>query len=60
MITYEHDWGRIWEPRFDKEDLRRLKERCNLRCSSTCFYTMAHYYDMSTLPDWVMKHVRVG
>jgi MoaA/NifB/PqqE/SkfB family radical SAM enzyme len=60
MITYDHDWGRIWEPRFHKEELQSLKEKCNLNCSSTCFYTMGHYYDMSTLPDWVMKHVRVG
>jgi MoaA/NifB/PqqE/SkfB family radical SAM enzyme len=60
MITYEHDWGRIWEPKFDEEELRSLKEKCLKNCSSTCFYTMGHYYDLSHLPEWIRKHTRVG
>jgi MoaA/NifB/PqqE/SkfB family radical SAM enzyme len=60
MITLDHNWGRIWRPRFDPEELDELKKKCNLNCSSTCFFTMGHYYNMKTLPEWVMKHVRVG
>lgn len=60
MICYEHDWGRIGEPRFEKAELDRLKQRCMSRCSSTCFHTMACYYKFTSLPEWVRKHVRVG
>ena len=60
LITYDDDWGRIGEPRFDGERLRAVKERCRPRCSSTCFFTMAHYYDGRAFPEWVRKHVRVG
>ncbi len=60
MISYDHDWGRIWEPRFDEEELLALKEKCLPHCSSTCFYTMGHYYHLSSLPQWIRKHTRVG
>jgi MoaA/NifB/PqqE/SkfB family radical SAM enzyme len=60
MISYDHDWGRIWEPRFDEDELLALKEKCLPHCSSTCFYTMGHYYHLSYLPQWIRKHTRVG
>lgn len=60
MITYDHDWGRIWGPRFREEDLAALKKRCLPLCSSTCFYTMGHYYNLRCFPQWIRKHVRVG
>jgi MoaA/NifB/PqqE/SkfB family radical SAM enzyme len=60
MITYDHDWGRIWEPNFDEEELRTLKDKCLAKCSSTCFYTMGHYYHLSDFPEWIRKHTRVG
>jgi radical SAM protein with 4Fe4S-binding SPASM domain len=60
MITYEHDWGRIWEHRFNHEELQKLKEKCRPLCSSTCYHTMGHYYHLSSVPQWVCKHMRVG
>ena len=60
LITYEHDWGRIWAPKFNEEELRAVKEQCLPLCSSTCFYTMGHYYNLHTVPEWVRKHTRVG
>ncbi len=60
LISYDHDWGCIGEPRFDEEELRTVRERCLLRCSSTCFYTMGHYYNPRFLPQWIHKHIRVG
>jgi MoaA/NifB/PqqE/SkfB family radical SAM enzyme len=60
MITYDHDWGRIWSPRFVKEELDALKKRCLPLCSSTCFYTMGHYYNLHFFPEWILQHVRVG
>jgi MoaA/NifB/PqqE/SkfB family radical SAM enzyme len=60
LISYDNDWGRIWEPKFDEEELLALKEKCLPHCSSTCFYTMGHYYHLSYLPEWIRKHTRVG
>jgi len=62
MLSYDHDWGRIWEPKWDPEALAALKKNCNPWCSSTCFYTMASYYKTGAgaLGEWVRKHVRVG
>jgi len=60
MITYEYDWGRIWDHRFDREELEKLKEQCRPFCSSTCYHTMGHYYNLSSVPQWVRKHTRLG
>jgi MoaA/NifB/PqqE/SkfB family radical SAM enzyme len=60
LINYEHDWGRIWEPKFDAEELSQIKRRCMSLCSSTCFYNIGHYYRMGPLMEWVRKHARVG
>ncbi len=60
LITYDHDWGRIWEPKFDEAALQSVKKRCMPYCSSTCFHTMAYYYQWRSIPQWVKKHIRVG
>ncbi len=60
LITYDHDWGRIWEPKFDKNELQAVKKNCMPYCSSTCFHTMAYYYKLQSVPQWVRKHIRVG
>jgi hypothetical protein len=60
MITYEHDWGSIWDHKFNSEELRSLKQQCMPFCSSTCYHTMGHYYSLSSVPQWVRKHTRVG
>jgi len=60
LITYNHDWGRIWKPKFGREPLEEVKKKCLLNCSSTCYHTMASYYSMRSLPQWILKHVRVG
>jgi MoaA/NifB/PqqE/SkfB family radical SAM enzyme len=60
LITYEHDWGRIGNPKFDKKELEEVKKNCLPNCSSTCYHTMASYYSMRSLPQWIGKHVRIG
>ncbi len=60
LITYDHDWGRIWEPKFDEGELQAVKQECLPRCSSTCFYTIGHYYNLRAFPEWIRKHLRVG
>jgi MoaA/NifB/PqqE/SkfB family radical SAM enzyme len=60
LITYDHDWGTIWDPKFDEEELKALKKKCLPLCSSTCFFTMGHYYNIRFLPEWIRKHIRVG
>jgi len=60
LITYGHDWGRIWEPKFEEDALQAVKEKCLPQCSSTCYYTMGHYYNLRFLTEWIGKHIRVG
>jgi len=60
LITYDHDWGRIWEPKFDQEELKAVKEKCLPLCSSTCLYTLGHYYNFRSIPEWTRKHIRIG
>lgn len=60
LITYEHDWGRIWAPNLDPNALDEIKQECAPKCLSTCFYTTAHYYQPSESLKWVAKHIRIG
>ena len=60
LMSFDHDWGRIWEPRFVEEELNAVKEHCMPNCASTCYYTMGHYYQAFCIPEWVQKHIRVG
>ncbi len=60
LISYDNDWGRIWEPKFDDRELQSVKKKCLPLCSSTCFYTMGHYYNLRAFPQWIRKHLRVG
>ena len=47
-------------PKFDKDALEEVKKKCVQNCLSTCFYTMGHYYRISEVPKWILKHVRDG
>jgi len=60
LMSYDFDWGRIWEPNFDEEKLRELKKDCVPFCSSTCFYTMGHYYKTRMAYEWIRKHTKAG
>jgi MoaA/NifB/PqqE/SkfB family radical SAM enzyme len=60
MISLDHDWGWVGEPRFDAEELLHLKEKCLPFCSSTCFYNLSHYSGVHAIPELVMKHMRMG
>ena len=60
LITYDYDWGRIWEPRFDPQALMEVRKSCMPKCSSTCYHTIASYYDMNTISQWLVKHARMG
>jgi MoaA/NifB/PqqE/SkfB family radical SAM enzyme len=60
LMTLDQDWGTIWNENFDREVLQTVKEKCLPLCSSTCFHTMGYYYQLSSLPQWVVKHMGVG
>jgi hypothetical protein len=60
LITYDVDWGRIWEPKFDQDRLRDVKKKYLRNCSSTCYHTMGDYYNVRHLPQWIGKYMRVG
>ena len=60
LMPYDYDWGRSCEPRFDREKLMEIKNKCLRQCSSTCFSTIGYYYRLRTLPEWILQHMRVG
>jgi len=60
LICYDHDWGTILRPSFDRRELAEVKKMCLPYCSSTCFHTMGYYYRLQSVPQWVRKHIRVG
>ena len=60
LMSHEHDWGRICEPKFDPEELSAMKEECVPECSSTCYHTMGHYYNPRWIAEWIRKHIRPG
>ena len=53
-----HDWGRIWEPKFDADALRSLKGECMGDCLSTCQYNLGTYcsIDAGTI-RWMWVHM---
>ncbi len=54
----KQDWGNIWTPRFDHEQLETMKRACMTDCLSTCQYTLGHYYAVAYgIPKWIWKHV---
>jgi MoaA/NifB/PqqE/SkfB family radical SAM enzyme len=60
LITHDHDWGTIGDEKFNRDELRAVKEKCLPFCSSTCFQTMGNYYQLSAIPQWIGKHMGVG
>jgi Predicted Fe-S oxidoreductases len=60
LMTLDQDWGTIGNENFDRDVLRAVKEKCLPPCSSTCFHTMGYYYQLSSIPQWVLKHMGVG
>jgi len=60
LMTLDQDWGTIWNENFDRDVLETVKEKCLPLCSSTCFHTMGYYYQLSSVPQWVVKHMGVG
>lgn len=60
LMENGQDWGRIGQPKFDRERLAQCKEKCLPACSSTCFHTMASYYDLKNIPEWIRKNTRMG
>jgi len=60
LMSYDEDWGSIWEPKFEGEKLDVIKEKCLPKCSSTCFYNISHYYNPRWIPQWIKKNMIVG
>ncbi len=53
LIDYDHDWGRIWEPRFVEEEALRSNKRngSSLIVPRPASHTMGTYYDLRALPQ---------
>jgi len=60
LITCDYDWGTIWNPKFDKDKLSAVINKCNKYCLSTCFYNIGHHYNFIESLKWMLKHSRLG
>jgi len=55
MYSAQTDWGKVWEPNFDRQQLDEMKKVCNSHCLSTCQYVLGYYYNNSNVMRWIMK-----
>jgi MoaA/NifB/PqqE/SkfB family radical SAM enzyme len=55
-----HDWGRIGDPRFERDDLERRKETCTAHCLSTCQHTLGYAYNAAHACRWLLRQARHG
>ena len=52
------DWGRIWEPRFDPDDLAAQKRECMDHCLSTCQFNLGTYCNVNLgTVRWMWVHM---
>lgn len=62
LYSAKHDWGRIWDPRFDPEELQSRKKKCTRACLSTCQYNAGVFYrdTLASVSHWVWVHAAAG
>ncbi len=61
LYADDHDWGRIWEPRFDPAELAERRQQCMPHCLSTCQYNLGTYYDIDFgTVRWIWVHATIG
>lgn len=60
LMNSTHDWGCIWEPKFDMGVLREVKDECNPKCTSICLYMVSNYCKLQDLPEWILQHIKLG
>jgi MoaA/NifB/PqqE/SkfB family radical SAM enzyme len=60
MYNASQDWGVTCQPRFDREQLLRMKVRCQPHCFSTLNHNLAYCYNASRALRWVLRQAVHG
>lgn len=55
MYTAHHDWGTIEAPRFDRDQLKTMKQACESNCFSTLNHILAFCYNDARVIRWLFK-----
>jgi hypothetical protein len=60
MYNASQDWGVACQPRFDREQLARMKVSCQPHCFSTLNHNLAYCYNASRALRWVLRQAVRG
>ena len=60
MYTANYDWGTAEKPRFEREQLQKMKQSCQPHCFSTLNHIVGYCYNDARVIKWLWKHVRRG
>jgi MoaA/NifB/PqqE/SkfB family radical SAM enzyme len=60
MYSATEDWGRVGSPRFDRGQLKTMKQTCEPNCFSTLNHIVGWCYNDARVIRWLLKQARHG
>ena len=60
VYNTEYDWGTIENPKFDGEQLKQMKCKCEGQCFSTLNHILAFCYDNGRVIRWLLRQAAHG
>jgi len=60
MYSATYDWGTVENPKFDRDQLERMKDTCEQYCFSTLNHNLAYCYKASRAIKWTLKQALRG
>jgi MoaA/NifB/PqqE/SkfB family radical SAM enzyme len=60
MYSAGEDWGRVGSPRFDRDQLKTMKQTCEPNCFSTLNHIVGWCYNDARVIKWLLKQARHG
>lgn len=60
MYSAQYDWGRVENPRFDQDQLSKMKKVCQPHCYSTLNHNLAYCYRATRALKWTLKQALRG
>jgi hypothetical protein len=60
MYSATYDWGTIDGQKFDRRQLREMKETCQKHCFSTLNHNLGYCYNDARVIKWLWKQARNG
>ncbi len=60
MYNASYDWGTIENHKFERKQLKDMKQECQKTCFSTLNHILAFCYNDERVIKWLFKHAKVG